>query len=280
MRWIADAGATKTDWLCEDGEYFQTEGLNVEIEGWAHAQTKLLAAAQLFTSKEITELHYYGPALHLEETRQRLRRLMSQLWNLPEERIFVYHDLLGAARAAWGKASGIVGILGTGSNCAEWDGERIQRQAGGHGYLLGDEGSGADLGRAFLSALLHREVPTEVEAAFWQENPYPSAQTPIDLRALVYASSRPSAFLAALAPFLQAHQSHPWVAALIRSRFAAFIQRTWGRWVSSLPVRYVGGIARAFEPLLQEMTLRYGGRWGGVVHSVARALLSYHLTYG
>lgn len=278
MRWIADAGATKTDWIELHTCYaLQTEGLNIEVEGEAQARDKLLTAVQrLQAYGTITEIHYYGPALHRAVTREKLRTLLIEIAGLPRERVYVYHDLLGAARAAWGKSPGIVCILGTGSNCAAWDGENITRQAGGHGYLLGDEGSGADLGRSFLSALLYDEVPTEVQEAFWRWNPFSNVQNALDLRSAVYASPRPSAFLAQLAPFLSEQVQHPWVQALVRQRFQAFIQRTWGRWHPEGHIRYVGGIARAFEALLREETLRHGGRWAGTVPSVAQALAEYH----
>lgn len=283
MRWIADAGATKTDWIAiEGGDVLRTEGLNAEIEGWDKAAEKLRAAAQLLQRQglSIAELYYYGPALHRIESQHQMHALLVEAFGLPPEKVFVYHDLLGAARAALGDIPGIVCILGTGSNCAFWNGEAIVRQAGGHGYLLGDEGSGADLGRTFLSALLHEEVPLDVAAAFWQKNPFPAAATPLELRRLVYEAKRPSAVLAQLAPFLSAMQGHPWVAALVRGRLRAFIQRTWTRWESAYrhkhPIRYVGGIAGAFASLLQEETIRHGGRFGGVIPHVAQALAAFH----
>ncbi|MCX7653034.1 MAG: hypothetical protein N2200_09255 [Bacteroidia bacterium] len=280
MLWVADAGASKTDWMEAQSRWsLRTEGLNAEVEGWQRAKEKLFRAAQLLreAGKDISVLYYYGPALHREETREKMRYLLAETLRLPVEKTFVYHDLLGAARAAWGGQAGVVCILGTGSNCALWDGERIHRQAGGHGYLLGDEGSGADLGKAFLSALLHQEVPADLEEAFWNWCPFAAGRSLIHLRSLAYASPQPSAFLGEFVPFLAEKQSHPWVRALVMGRLGAFIQRTWGGWLSKLPIRYIGGVANAFEPLLQETTRKYGGVWGGVVSRVCEALVAYHV---
>ncbi|MCS7297662.1 MAG: hypothetical protein RMK19_00990 [Bacteroidia bacterium] len=281
--WIGEAGATKTDWIeLSTGRLLRTEGLNAEIEGWEQAAQKLQIAACHFQREGLTinQLHYYGPALHQPKSREFMRRLLSEAFGISVDAISVYHDLIGAARAAWGTQKGIVGILGTGSNCALWDGTHIQKQAGGHGYLLGDEGGGADLGRNFLSALLHGEVPAEVEAAFWQENPYPEAQTPLELRSLTYRTQRPSAFLGGFAPFLSRWQQHPWVEALVRERIRRFIQRTWYSWRQEAAIRYVGGVAQAFQKLVQEETERIGGIWAGVVPNVGVALLTYHRQYG
>ncbi|MCX8111636.1 MAG: hypothetical protein N3E49_00340 [Bacteroidia bacterium] len=280
MLWVADAGATKTDWMgVESKEPLRTEGLNAEVEGWEAAQTKLYAAAEMLRGQgaSIGEIHYYGPALHSEAARSSIQVLLIKAFQLPPDRVFVYHDLLGAARAAWGAHSGVVAILGTGSNCALWEGQTIQKQAGGHGYLLGDEGSGADIGRCFLSALLHGEVPRDIETDFWRENPYPEASAPLELRRLAYRSQRPSAFFAKFSYFLHSWKAHPWVVALVKGRFAAFIQRTWAIWGVQRPIRYVGGVACAFSDVLREVTEAYGGRWEGVVSSVIHSLLRYHV---
>lgn len=277
--WVADAGATKTDWAeVETLWHFSGEGLNVEVEGWPAAREKLLTSIQALRAagKQIDVLHYYGPALHREEMREKMRRLLAELLEVGVEQVWVYHDLLGAARAAWGAQAGIVAILGTGSNCALWDGRQILRQAGGHGYLLGDEGSGADIGKTFLSALLHQEVPTEVEEAFWKWNPFTEADTALAWRTLVYASKQPSALLGSIVPFLAQNQYHPWVKALVRNRVEVFIQRTWGPWASKFGVRYIGGVACAFESLVREVTQDYGGQWGGVIPQVWKALAAYH----
>lgn len=296
--WVADAGATKIEWaLLDTDRYkeflsmglspflqlrFTTEGLNTEVEGWSEAQRKLKTAFEALSARwpKPTELYYYGPALHADESRRHMKELLYSLTG-PNTRVEVYHDLLGAARAAWQTHEGIVCILGTGSNCAYWDGFQITRQAGGHGYLLGDEGSGADLGRHFLSAWLHGEVPSDLIKAFKEQQPlsWPiESLAPLTLRNFVYHSPDKSAVLGRFARFLANHQSHPWVAALVRSRFAAFIERTWGRW-PDLPerkVRYIGGVAGNFESLLREVTEAYGGQWEGVVVSVVGALLGYH----
>lgn len=286
--WLAEAGATKTNWLCAlEGERpsqwrsARLAGLNAEAEGWPHAEETLRTTARFLLIEagwpSPAALYYYGPALHRTEARQRMQQLLAELWGLPPQRVFVFHDLLGAARGAYPEGKGIVAILGTGSNCAFWDGEVIRRQAGGHGYLLGDEGSGADLGRHLVSALLHNEVPRDIVCRLCSQWPYPSL---LELRSAVYSARRPSAFLAGLVPALTALAEHPWVRALVRSRFEAFIRRTWALWPAPRSVRYVGGVAEAFEPLLQAVTEEYGGHFQGVVpgQELAERLLAYHLS--
>lgn len=286
--WLAEAGATKTHWGCAlEGEgpslwrWVRRAGLNAEAEGWPQAEETLRTTVRFLLTEAgwppPTELYYYGPALHRPEAQQRMQRLLAEVGALPLQRVFVFHDLLGAARGAYPEGQGIVAILGTGSNCAFWDGEAIRWQAGGHGYLLGDEGSGADLGRQLISALLHDEVPRYVVRRLEAQGLYTSLH---DLRSAVYRAPRPSAFLAGFVPALAALADHPWVRALVRSRFEAFIRRTWARWPAPRPVKYVGGVAEAFEPLLRAVTEEYGGLFQGVVpgRQLAERLLAYHLS--
>ncbi len=273
--WIAEAGATKTDWVRSDGVRLRLPGFNLEVEGGTTAAQKHFAAVRAALIEAQwpwpETLYYYGPALHNTENQTTIRFVLQETF--PEiEEIFVAHDLIGAARAAWGRGRGIVCILGTGSNCALYDGERIVRQRGGHGYLLGDEGSGADLGKQLLSALLHEELPDDLLEAFRAQY----SQSPLDLRREVYLAARPSAFLAGFAFFLSAQQGHLWVRGLVRSRLEAFVQRTWKRWGPTEPIRYVGGVAVAFAPLVEEVTRAAGGIWAGIVSDPAEKLLQFH----
>jgi glucosamine kinase len=273
--WIAEAGATKTDWVRSDGIRLRLPGFNIEAEGgYKAAQKHFSAVRQAFAEAQWTwpeKLYYYGPALHSAENKEVLESILRETF--PEiAYVEVAHDLLGAARAAWGRDKGIVCILGTGSNCALYDGESILRQRGGHGYLLGDEGSGADLGKNLLSALLHEEIPEDLLSVFQARYP----QSPMELRKAVYQASRPSAFLAEFAYFLSEHQAHPWVHSLVKSRLEAFVRRTWQRWTLTEPIRYVGGIAQAFAPLLEEVTRSAGGNWAGIVTDPAEKLRQFH----
>ncbi len=250
-------------------------GFNLEAEGGLEAaEMHFRAAREALTSADWPwpqTLYYYGPALHHAENKDLMRSVLRSVF--PEiAHMEVEHDLLGAARAAWGREKGIVCILGTGSNCAAYDGQGIVRQRGGHGYLLGDEGSGADLGKHLLSALLHEEMPADLQKRF--EERYP--QSPLDLRKAVYQAKRPSAFLASFAYFLSENQTHWWVQNLVRSRIEAFVRRTWLVWGPIEPIRYVGGVALAFANLVEEITCLAGGQWGGIVSDPAQNLLQFH----
>lgn len=83
-----------------------------------------------------------------------LRRLLkNQLQDQPATRLCVVHDALIALEAAFEGGSGLIIIAGTGSVVLGRTQDGTLEQAGGWGYLLGDEGSGYALGLAGLRAV-------------------------------------------------------------------------------------------------------------------------------
>ncbi len=73
--------------------------------------------------------------------------------DLPFAQVRLESDAIAAVKGALGRADGIVAAIGTGSVFArQTDG--VIRQIGGWGAVLGDEGSGAVLGRALLARAL------------------------------------------------------------------------------------------------------------------------------
>lgn len=75
---------------------------------------------------------------------------------LPFARMQIVNDAVTAARGALGLQDGILAAIGTGSVFAVQRGGDL-RQVGGRGFLMGDEGSGAVLGRALLSLAMRAE---------------------------------------------------------------------------------------------------------------------------
>ena len=98
------------------------------------------------------------------------RELSEALTRQTGRPVHVTGDADSARAGAFLGAPGVVVIAGTGSMASGWNGERSAR-AGGHGFLLGDEGSAYWIGRAAVraalswqdgmgggSALIHRAV--------------------------------------------------------------------------------------------------------------------------
>lgn len=191
-------------------------------------------------------IHFYGAGCRPDQQARMARLLTTHLGAAHAD---VASDLLGAAHALCGDTPGIVAILGTGSGSALYDGRAFVRQTPSLGFILGDEGSGAVLGRRLVGDLYKGVLPTHLLAAF-------EAEQDVDLSAIirhVYSESAPNRYLAQFTRFLSAHLSEPAVHALLVDEFRRFFQRNIAAYERpDLPVHFVGSIAAVFEPLLRE----------------------------
>ena len=216
-------------------------------------------------------IHYYGSGVRpeLEEVMQRL--LLSAF---PSATFVEAHgDLLGAARAVVGSQEGIACILGTGANSCLYDGRQIIQNTPPLGYILGDEGSGAVLGKRFLNALYKGFVPASLVAGF-QEDIGMGMSAVI---ARVYREPMANRFLASLSPFISRHIDVPEVRQLVVDNFCDFVRRNVVQYDRrDLPVGFVGSIAWHYEDQLREAASLEGFIVGRVLKSPIDGLVAYH----
>jgi N-acetylglucosamine kinase-like BadF-type ATPase len=277
---IADSGSTKTDWYIGfspiNGRRLASPGLNpffTQADDLYRTVHELFAADELkeyFAKSEALRLHFYGagctpemvPTVHGALARQ-----------FPEAEIEVESDLLGAARALCGRQAGIAGILGTGSNSCQYDGEHLIRQVSPLGFILGDEGSGAVLGRKLVGDVLKAQLPAEICQDF--EQTYGLSRAHIINK--VYREPNPNRFLASLAPFLSRHRRHPAVRALLVSSFGEYFRRNIHAYdYATLPVHLCGSIAYYFQDELQAAATSEHVRLGRILKAPMEGLQAYH----
>ena len=160
---IAESGATKTDWrsISDDGKSFsmKTPGMNVATAESSFIENVLKEAVTGLnpSGETVREIHFYAAGLisdgkQVPDSAVRLDAVFRK--SFPEAAIEYASDLLDAARAVCGRKPGIAVILGTGSNSCEYDGEKIVKNVRSGGFILGDEGGGASLGKRFMSDFL------------------------------------------------------------------------------------------------------------------------------
>lgn len=195
------------------------------------------------------------------------------------ERVFkgaqvcVESDLLGAARALFGVKEGVACILGTGSNSCYYDGEKIVGNVSPLGWILGDEGSGAVLGRTLVGDLLKGQLGEDLKEAFFER--FQLTQTDIIDR--VYRQPLANRFLASLVPFLVEHREDAGIHALLVSAFRSFFRRNVAAYNrSDLPVSFVGGIAGQFECELREAAESEGFKVGEIERQPIVGMVAYH----
>ena len=277
MKLIADSGATKTDWcLGEDKpdlRIIQTQGINPFHQSKEHIAQVLSEELlpQLPKDESITHIHFYGAGCTPEKSiivKEELTHLF------PDAIIEVQSDLLGAARALCGKEKGIACILGTGSNSCEYDGAKITANVSPLGYILGDEGSGAHLGKRLVSDCLKRQLPENVCTLFLNRE----GVSPAYIINKVYREPQANRYLASLTPFLSEHRDIPEIQTLLHSCFTEFFQRNVMQYPShtDCEVHFTGSIAWYFQQEVKEAARALHIRTGKFIKNPIHGLAEFH----
>ena len=267
---IVESGATKTDWcaVTRGGsvvDRLQTPGMNLSTIS-AEANAAVFAEAVSHFSG-VDAVHFY--AAGLLEFPVELDRVFKE--RFPGARCEYASDLVAAARAACGHEHGIAAILGTGSNTCQYDGEKMVRNIHGGGFIIGDEGSAAALGRMFLADLVKDLVPEDLARDFsaFHEADYASVVRN------VYKNPAPSRYLGSLAPFLLKHRGDAYVDALVDRNFRDLFERALVRY-DRLPVGVVGGFGCACRADLERLGAEYGLTFTRFIPSPMEGLIVYH----
>lgn len=273
---IADSGSTKTDWclLAQDGTktQVQTKGLNpfqmTEGEIKAEINTALLPH---IPNTSITSLHFYGAGCTLEKQPTVERALRQCLY--VEGTCEVASDMLGAARGICGHSAGIACILGTGSNSCAYNGEKITANVSPLGFILGDEGSGAVLGRILLGDVMKRQLPQRIIDKFYERYPLNNA----DIIDKVYRQKTPNRFLASFAPFIKENIDEPHIEEMVKDGFRRFLRRNVRQYelCEQLPIGFVGSIALAFNKQLAEVVAEENMRLGRIIKAPMDGLVEF-----
>ena len=221
---IADSGSTKTDWVLHDSNSIvarvKTQGINPTLQESDEIYNILKAElSEKIGSDAPDTIYYYGAGCAYEGANERMRTALERLF--VTRKIEINSDLLAAARALCGHDEGIACILGTGSNSCLFNGKKIVENTPSLGYVLGDEGSGAYLGRQLVSDCLKKQLPASICKKFL-------AQYNLTIAGIlerVYHEPLPNRYLASFAPFLAENRKNAEVKALLKHCFTQFFQR-------------------------------------------------------
>ena len=272
---IADSGSTKTDWcVVENGEFilrFKTRGMNpffqTEEEIGKEIEAGLLPSLKDF---EPSAIYFYGAGCAFPEKNNMIRRAVNRYLSVPVE---VGSDLLAAARALCGDQPGITCIMGTGSNSCYYDGREIVKNVSPLGFILGDEGSGAVLGKLLIGDVLKDQLPPALKDQFLTQYEL----TPALIMDKVYRQPFPNRFLAGFSPFIREHLDEPAIWELVTRSFLAFFTRNVKQYDDfELPVHLVGSVAWYYQDILKEIAFDLGIRLGTIARSPMEGLIAYH----
>ena len=220
----------------------------------------------------VDEVFFYGAGITNISKEEVVHRAFCQLW--PGIKGHYFSDLLGAARAVYGSQPGVICILGTGSNAGYFNGQQLIDRCSPLGFVLGDEGSGAVLGRDLVADFFKQIMPADLREKFRHNYPVTEQQV-LDK---VYHGERPNRYLAGFCRFLSANAEHPYCREFLYTRFLAFVKRNVMQldFPKDLPVSFVGSIAFYFRDILQSVVADQGLVCGEIVLGPIEGLAAFH----
>lgn len=272
---IADSSSTRTEWtLVEKGkviEHATTGGLNPYFQTRREISHCIrLELPESFFKKRWDHVYYYGAGCANAE---RCKIMESSLVAQFKTPVTVESDLLGAARGLFVRKPGLACIIGTGSNSCIYDGERIVKNIRSLGYVLGDEGSGAYIGKSFISDCLKELVPKELADEFIEEY----GIDPDDVMDEIYVNAVASVLLSSYSNFLLKHLDHPYVHHLVYDSFMKFFTRNIASYdYDTHKISVVGSVACNFATILNEAAKDFGVKINKIIPSSMPGLVEFH----
>lgn len=275
---LADSGSTKLHWclMTANGhtEDFYTDGINPMFQtslAMQNAVTNQLLPqiGPRLWAGTVTDVFFYGAGCTPEKipyVEQALQAIFRK------SAIHVGSDMLGAARGLLGHNAGVACILGTGSGSCYYDGEKIDWCVPSLGYVLGDEGSGAVIGRRLVGDVLKNQLGSELKECFLKE----MNTTQAEIIENVYRKPFPNRYLASLQRWCGDHIDNEQVRALVRSCMDDFVQRNVIQYPEDMEVGFVGSIAQVYRPVLEEAMAAAGRKMGRIMQDPIPGLVEYH----
>ena len=275
---LADSGSTKTDWgLVENGKLvkrLRTSGMNpFQMSEEAITEEIKTHLVPELPGIVLDEVHFYGAGCTKEKQPIVERAFRANLTINGE--CEVASDMLGAARGICGHKPGIACILGTGSNSCSYDGKNLVKNVSPLGFILGDEGSGAVLGKLLVGDVLKNQMPEAITKRFFEKYKLTSAEI-IDR---VYRQPKPNTFLASFVPFLEENIDEPKIYNLVKESFRSFLRRNvmqYDGW-QTLPIGFNGSIAKIYKKPLLEALEEEGMHLGRIIQAPMEAMVEYHV---
>lgn len=276
---LADSGATKCEWcLAETKKRTKTvftQGISPYFLSTPQIET-IIRTELLPNFKKVPTIeavYYYGTGCSNPENVKIVKKALAK--SFPGSEIHVNTDLMGAARALCGDEKGIACILGTGSNSCYYNGKKIAKNSPGLGYVLGDEGSGAYLGRKVLQYFLYNTFDEELRYKF--DAKY--ATTNVEILENVYKKPLPNRYLASYTLFLAENRGHYMIENIIEDGLNDFFFNHLCKYTESwtLPIHFVGGVSFAFSDIIKDLCHSYEFEMGTILKNPMEGLIQYHI---
>lgn len=275
MKVIADSSSTRTEWALVDNgvivEKVTTEGLNPYLQTRREiSHIVRLGLPDSFFRKRWEHVFFYGSGCANTERNKIMEASLVAQFRTP---VSVLPDILGAARGLLIDRPGMACILGTGSNSCLYNGREITHNVPSLGYVLGDEGSGAYIGKMFIGDCLKGVAPVHIKERFLNA----SGQTPESLVEAVNGGPMPNRALSRFSAYLTEMLDDPYVYQLVYACIMKFFTRNVTNYGSvDMPVSFVGSVACNFSDILHKVAYSFGMKVDKIVRSSLPGLVVYH----
>lgn len=273
---IADSGATKAEWCLVSGKkkktiftpgispyFLSTEAIRDLVQEKVASEQKNVTVNKVF---------FYGTGCANPENARSVKKALKTVF--PSAHISVDTDLMAAARALCGAEKGIACILGTGSNSCYYNGKNIVKNSPGLGYVLGDEGSGAYLGKKVLQYYLYDTFDEDLRARF--DAKYVTNR--IEILDSIYKQPLPNRYLASFTIFLTENRGHYMIENIIEDGLNDFFFQHLNKYneIWKYPVNFVGSVADGFKDVIQSLCESYEFELGKILKNPMQGLVAYH----
>ena len=242
MKLIVDIGGTRGRWFVLDKKNqisFKSDGFNPFTSKIDVLSGILVSLKSSFDFDSILNIHYYGAGISSENKKSEVRKVLKRFFTKSD--VEINSDLLGSCRALCNDKSGVVGILGTGSNSCYYDGNKIKSKIKSLGYLLGDEGSGFDMGKKILIGYLRNDMPTTLRDKFSIK-----FDKKMDLLERLYDESNKEKFIASFSNFIHENKKNEYIRKFLQNHFSNYFENIILKY-SSKNIYLTGSIAYYFK---------------------------------
>jgi N-acetylglucosamine kinase-like BadF-type ATPase len=279
MKLIVDSGSTKTDWIALDDSAnilfeSQTLGLNPQVLTEYIIEERIINNFQLYQSrKEVTHLYFYGAGCGTRPPVELISRVFKSIFI--NAKLIVKEDTYAAAYAVVTPSEpSVVCILGTGSNCSLFDGEKLHQRVTSLGYVLMDDASGNYFGRQLLRDFYFNRIPSDLAQKFEKE--YDLGDEVI--KDHLYKKPNPNTYLATFARFLIENKDNKYAQKLIRKGLKLFVKNQILQFdeAATSPVHFVGSISFYLEKELRQVMKSFDLVVGRIVKKPIDGLVKYH----
>ncbi|MEL0642808.1 N-acetylglucosamine kinase [Olleya sp. Ti.3.14] len=279
---VVDSGSTKCDWIAVDKngnqllEKIRTKGLNPAILSEKKIKKILKKSPALKDNQEVvTHVFFYGAGCGTEKPRLMLKVILQEFF--PNADVLVDEDTMAAVYATINNPSeaAVVCILGTGSNCSYFDGNKIHQRVKSLGYSIMDDASGNYYGKELLRDYYYNHMPEDIRIAFADKFNLEADYIKYNL----YKQPNPNAYLAQFAEFMILNKDSKYIVELIKSgirRFAKNMILQYKEELKTVPVHFAGSIAFFCQKEIKAVADELNFKVGNFERRPIEGLVAFH----